>query len=298
MPKVSVIIALYNCADFIEQAIESVLDQTFQDFEIIIVDNCSTDKGFEIIQKYKYNKKISIYQNTENIGMARNWNQAILFSRGEYIKPLCADDFFDKDLLNDYCEILDSYDDVTLVFGSRRMLFPDGVVKELPIYFEGKRNGHEVVSDIIQNQLNPIGEPTTVMFRRKSLNVGLFNTDMHWLTDIDYWLRLCSIGEVYSLPRSYSVFRQSDQQGTVLLRKSGANIAEERNFIYYNYFIRNNSAYSDPKIYRSLIRKHIFNNIRRIDYASAKKYLSIWPFWEKLITQLKVSKYFFLKRMR
>ena len=92
-PIISVLIPLYNAEKFIAQAIESVLNQTFTDFEIIIVDNYSTDRSITIARNYEYDKRVKIFQNSENIGAVRNWNQCMLYASGEYLKFLFADDY-------------------------------------------------------------------------------------------------------------------------------------------------------------------------------------------------------------
>src|SRR6476660_8884800 len=89
--KVSVCIPVYNGDRFIEAAIESVLDQTFKDFEIIIVDNQSTDNTVSLIKKYT-DPRIKFFQNDSNIGLIPNWNMAMSKASGEYIKILPADD--------------------------------------------------------------------------------------------------------------------------------------------------------------------------------------------------------------
>ncbi len=92
-PIVSVLITSYNRAKYIEFAIESVLKQTFQDFEIVISDNCSTDNTMEILKKYTDNPKIRIYQTKENIGQFPNRNYAASLAKGKYLKYVDSDDY-------------------------------------------------------------------------------------------------------------------------------------------------------------------------------------------------------------
>ena len=91
MPKVSVSIPVYNCEAYIGEAIDSVLNQTFKDVEIIVIDNQSTDRTREIVQKYDY-PNVKLIVNDTNLGMLRNWHNALNYATGEYVKILAADD--------------------------------------------------------------------------------------------------------------------------------------------------------------------------------------------------------------
>ena len=91
-PAISVCIPTYErYANVLEQAIESILEQTFADFEIVISDNCSSYDIYQRLSKYK-DGRIRIYKQSENIGMVANFNECIRLSRGRIIKPLCDDD--------------------------------------------------------------------------------------------------------------------------------------------------------------------------------------------------------------
>ena len=87
MPKVSVIIPNYNHAQFLEQRVESVLNQTFQDFEIIFLDDASTDNSKEVFSKYSNHPKIShvIFNETNSGSPFKQWNKGFGLSTGEYI---------------------------------------------------------------------------------------------------------------------------------------------------------------------------------------------------------------------
>ena len=86
MPKVSVIIPNYNHAQFLEQRIQSVLDQTYQDFEIIYLDDASTDNSNEVFAKFANNSRIrAIYNQTNSGSPFKQWNKGIRLAQGEYV---------------------------------------------------------------------------------------------------------------------------------------------------------------------------------------------------------------------
>lgn len=91
-PMVSVLVTSYNRGNYIQDAIESILQQTYKDYEIIISDNCSTDNTLELLEKYKSNPKIIIHQNPTNIGQFLNRNKCAELARGKYLKYVDSDD--------------------------------------------------------------------------------------------------------------------------------------------------------------------------------------------------------------
>jgi len=233
-PKVSVLIPAYNYGHYISEAIDSVLEQTFDDFELIIVDNNSEDNTVELVSEYmKKDSRVSIHVNQENIGMYRNYNQALALASGEYIKFLNADDKFEPTLLEKFVDTLDKYEGISLVT-SKRQYFGDKT-DILEAGFTGEQN-KEVILEKCFKEGNIIGEPTTVMFRRKHLNVGTFNIDLKMFADFDMWIKLLEVGNVYFVDEVLSYFRIHETQGTKYLndeiKKSSVN-----KFQFYNYMV-------------------------------------------------------------
>jgi glycosyltransferase involved in cell wall biosynthesis len=92
LPYVSVLMTAYNREDYINSAIESVLASTFKDFELIIVDDCSSDRTVEIASRYKVDSRVKVYVNEKNLGDYPNRNRAASFALGKYMKYLDSDD--------------------------------------------------------------------------------------------------------------------------------------------------------------------------------------------------------------
>ncbi len=100
MPKVSVIIPVYNASRFLKKTIDSVLNQSFGDFEVVAIDDCSKDDSFKILESYKKrDKRIKVYQNSENIGVAQTRNRGIELAEAEWIAFLDSDDYWAEDKL-------------------------------------------------------------------------------------------------------------------------------------------------------------------------------------------------------
>ncbi|MBR4905171.1 MAG: glycosyltransferase [Selenomonadaceae bacterium] len=153
-PAVSVIIALYNTEKYIGECLDSVLAQTFQNFEVIVVDDCSTDSSYEIAESYapKFNGRLTLVKmekNSGNAGLPRN--KGIMISRGEYIQFLDADDMLTKTALEEMYDLAKKYD-TDVVYCEK--------------YLSAKKSGEDfVISDVCPDKAqvqNPpyVTEPT------------------------------------------------------------------------------------------------------------------------------------------
>ena len=118
MPKVSVIVTLYNYEKYIKECLESVQNQTFQDWECIVVDDCSTDEGPAIVQEFvRKDKRFAAVHALENCGYGACKNKGILASSGEFIRPLDADDKLLPNALEDALKAFEKHPEVSLVHG-------------------------------------------------------------------------------------------------------------------------------------------------------------------------------------
>jgi len=107
--KISVIMPVYNVAKYLEECLDSVLNQTLQSIELIAVDDCSVDGSFEILQKYAASdKRMTVVRNPYNIGAARSRNIGIQLARGKYVAILDSDDFFEPDFLESMFNMAES----------------------------------------------------------------------------------------------------------------------------------------------------------------------------------------------
>ena len=105
-PLVSIIIPVYNASNYLNVTIKTVLDQTYENWELILIDDASTDKSVEIISKYLSNKKIKLLRNNRNMGAALTRNKGVLASKGEYLCFLDADDLWDTEKLSKQVSIM------------------------------------------------------------------------------------------------------------------------------------------------------------------------------------------------
>lgn len=222
-PKISVVIPTYNYAHFLDDAIQSVLTQSFTNFELIISDNHSTDNTDEVVAKYLHDNRVSYFKNDSNLGLVGNWNKCLDYATGDYVKFLCADDKFHPQLLQKFVDVVEEHPTVTLVTTYRQYFGGSSDMAKLP--FTHFQKG----SFIIKNTLSTygwLGEPSAVMFKRNPA-VGYFNPANKWLVDWEMWLRQLAAGDAYIVPEPLAYIRNHESQVTKTVINNYTNYFEE-----------------------------------------------------------------------
>jgi glycosyltransferase involved in cell wall biosynthesis len=216
-PIVTVAIPSYNHGRYIEEAIKSVLKQGFENFELIIVDDGSSDGTREIISKYdRLDPRIKVHFNERNLGMARNWNRCLELARGRYIKLLHSDDLlFSKQALHKQVDALETYPTAVMTCSARCVIDPQSRVIDTwgPIGKAGLYRGREMIRKCLTTNRNLIGEPTVVLFKRDSAQHG-FDERYRQITDLEMWLRLLEHGDLIYLDEPLSAWRNHPLQTT------------------------------------------------------------------------------------
>jgi len=226
-PKVSVCIPVRNGSDFLPLAVDSVLQQSFDDYELIIVDNCSTDGTVKWVQeKLSTAPRIRFYQNATNIGLVGNFNTCLGYAKGEYIKFLCADDLLLPESVKRMSNALDSDSGAALVVGARRLIDAKGTpIATLRYAAENaKVPGVEVINRCLFGK-NYIGEPSAVMFRKKMAQRG-FQESLPQLMDLEMWFHLLEQGPMVNLADEVCAIRRYSGQMSHQNVKSGALIED------------------------------------------------------------------------
>ena len=212
-PLVSVCIPVYNCRSYIRQAIDSVLCQTFRDFELVILDNASTDGTLEIIAQYT-DARIRLIRNRKNLGLEANWNLALQAARGQYVKLLPADDFLYPDCLKQQVEILErpGSERLSLVICARDIVSPMGKRLLSRRFPGGERDigGRDAIRTVVRSGTNLLGEPGGILFRRALLQkTTRFDGRLAYVIDVRLWLQMLLFGDVHVLNTPLCAFRLS-----------------------------------------------------------------------------------------
>ncbi len=126
-PRVSIAICLYNAERFLTQAFDALLAQTYRDFELIVTDNCSTDRTGEICRTYAAcDARIRYHRNASNIGAPKNFNLAFSFARGEYFRWSAGNDLCAPELIERCVEVLDKRPEVVLCYPKTTLVDENG----------------------------------------------------------------------------------------------------------------------------------------------------------------------------
>lgn len=195
MPKVSVLMTNYNGSRYIGSAIESILYQTFTDFECIIVDDNSTDDSWNIIQKYKEkDKRIRCFQNEKNLWISHTRNRLIDLAKGDYYAWLDSDDMAREDRLELQVDFLNKNPEYGIIGSWMTIIDGEGKenwIKKLP-----------VTDDKIRKQWyfrNSLNHPTLMMRKEIVAKTGYYDYKMDGAEDYDYWIRAgthCLLGNI------------------------------------------------------------------------------------------------------
>ena len=223
LPAISVCIPTYNGAKYIAQTIESVLNQTFTDFEIIVSDDGSSDKTLEIVGLFNDPRIVRI-DRLSKVGAEANWNNAVANASASLVKLVCQDDLLYSQCLEVEVETMSKSEnqDVSFCFHLRDFVTPNS--RKLSARRVGysnlqKYSKTEILTKVVRSGGNPIGEPMAVTMRKLSLNsAGKFRGD--YVIDLDMWSKLSDQGSALFIEQHLSAFRISKTSWTSSLKKS------------------------------------------------------------------------------
>jgi glycosyltransferase involved in cell wall biosynthesis len=226
-PPISICIPMRNGADWIDEAIDSVLEQTRGDFELLVVDNASTDRSGEIVERRTLtDERIRLERFEELVSAPRNHNRAVRLARGRLIKFLHADDVLFPDCVERMAALLEANPNVGFVFSRREILLaePDDAAALAWKHRYGSlhsgfgqlgavNNGLELLAQYLptfgrSDYENWIAEPSAVMVRRSCFErVALFSNRMRQSWDLELWLRAMAVYDVGFIDEELVAFR-------------------------------------------------------------------------------------------
>jgi glycosyltransferase involved in cell wall biosynthesis len=220
--RVAIALPVYNASATIAQALESALAQTYEDIEIVVSDNASTDDTVEVVRGYD-DPRIRLHRNRVNVGYHGNMNGSIALCRSPFVKFLHADDALYPRCIERMVEVMERSENVGLVFSRRAIDVPadagPGYQTFREVFEHAYRgfgelavvnDGHALLRRWLEDGLtvNWVGEPSNVMMRRSALqSLGLFNPRMRMLDDLDMWARAMARYDIGFVDEELSVYR-------------------------------------------------------------------------------------------
>lgn len=211
MIKVSIIIPNYNHGKFLEQRLSSVLNQTYQDFEVIILDDASTDGSVEIIKQYKHHPKVSqIIINTENSGSPfKQWKRGIELAKGEYIWVAESDDYNSENFLEESIKYFKQIDETGLVFSKIILIneWGEEIEEKMPLA-NGIHNGTDLLYSSFGSG-NLIVNGSSVVFKKSSIVKKLNELQEFQICgDWFLWNSIASEGKIVFTDTAVSYYRK------------------------------------------------------------------------------------------
>ncbi|MDU8885370.1 glycosyltransferase [Yeosuana sp. MJ-SS3] len=209
MPFFSVITPLYNKEDYIEATIKSVLNQTFDDFEIVIVDDGSTDNSLKILSQIKSSKINILVQENQGPSVARN--KAIANAKGKYIAPLDADDIWREDHLVELKSLIDSFPNAGVFCNNYKVKLNKNLTRNAHFNFDFATS-HLIIPDFFDaNIYNYIASSSSTAFLKSSfIELGGYNTSLRTGQDLDLWIRFALKYEIAFNPKATMIYNNYD----------------------------------------------------------------------------------------
>ncbi len=203
-PLISILMPVYNAGEYLVEAVESILTQTYQNFEFIIIDDASTDNSWDILTTMaKKHKKIRLFRNTTNQGISETTNRAISYAQGDYLARMDADDISLPNRLEKQLSYMKKHADV-VALGTQCMLIDkkNNLIGEKTFPFSAKD-----VYDYIYRFI-PVQHPTLMIARnRLPEDFSFYDQDEKTAEDVQLLFKLFQYGKVENLPDYLFAYR-------------------------------------------------------------------------------------------
>jgi glycosyltransferase involved in cell wall biosynthesis len=267
--RVAICVPSYAAERFLAEALDSVLAQTEQNWEMVIVDDASLDGSFEIAQKYAAaDRRITAMRNPDNLGAAASWSRAVAATSAPFVKLLCCDDAIRPDCLERQLAMFaaDTEGRLGLVAAQRQLIAEDGALIRKRHGLMGlKRSastiGHrELVEAMLRTGTNPLGEPSTVMFRRDALTqAGGFDPQWRYVIDLKAYVEVAKRYSIGLIREPLGVFRVSSTSWSAHLARLQSG--ETRRLFR---LAAHDAGIGRPLLWRGIVAARALQAVRRI----------------------------------
>lgn len=302
---VSVCIPVYNGEKYIATTLESIINQTYRNIEIIVSDNCSTDNSCKIVEEYiKKDSRISLNKNSQNLGYSGNLNKLIEIANGDYVAIYHADDIYEKNIVEEQIKFLTENMDLAGCFTLGKTINEDGKEIKSAFYYNKEIIKTNLIVDLevfIENMCK-VGNmficPTSIIKKEVYKELNGYRMDLKYIEDQDMWTRILEKYKLGIIAKELFNYRIHGKQG------SGYYSSKERqeisvDLLYMKEYLENHNE----------LKIKFENNMNRrisLDYMILAKnavYLNNYENFYKFIIQSRKTsiskkiKYFILQNM-
>lgn len=269
---ISVIVPNYNHAEYLGKRIDTILEQSYQNFEVIILDDCSTDDSRNIIEKYKNHKKISqiIYNETNSGSTFKQWNKGVSVAKGELIWLAESDDFAGPDLLESLKAEFDADPELGIVYcQSNKVNEKNEITGDWHFWTDDldaelfkkrfKMQGKDYVEKFLLYR-NTIPNASAVLFKKKYYQfVGGADEKVLKCSDWMTWIKILLISDIAYIPRHLNNYRYHDNSVIAAAKKDAVNYFLGR----YQIFMRKSL---NTFLKKKTLKQKDLINIRKKNY--------------------------------
>lgn len=278
---ISIVLPVYNGEKYLRESIESVLSQTYSNWELLILDDCSSDESPAIAKEYEAaDRRIHYFRNEQNLQLPRNLNRGFSLAQGEYLTWTSDDNRYRPQALERMAAVLDSDPDVQLVFASCRII--DAAGKEVEYLSVSPRSPDWVVGT---NSVGACFLYTRLVYQQ----IGDYDPDLKLVEDFDYWQRICSRFKAVGMEEILYDYRWHDAALTSTMKKelfhqnlekmllknrpAFGRLSVHQNYLFYRSLNGCRSAQRTSNPYR--LRFQLYRFLNLFGYRVPRKLRSI-----------------------
>ena len=277
-PLISICIPNYNNAKYLDRCIQSALDQTYNNIEIILVDDCSTDDSMSIFRKYE--SQLKLLQNKENRGQPKNTNKCVQLSRGKYLVILHSDDALLPHFASRLVPILERNGDVGMAVGERMEMDESSVPRKIPPFYD--RNciipGEKQAKVFMMTSFLPC----QVLVRRETF-LAAGAVDERHIINLDglLWFKCSLKGDVAYIQDPVCIYRRHHESTTATYNRTINHMKEYHSTLSTMFSIGRNRPYlrrhfgEAKKRVAELTIRYCHDVIEEKNYPLARNFLSL-----------------------
>lgn len=275
-PLVSILIPTYNREDYLGEALNSALNQTYKNIEIIVHDDASTDGTVELLSAYS-DPRLKVIRTENNHGMIGGWNYIVKQAKGIYIKFLASDDLLEPKCVEKLVAAAENNPRAALITCQRKFIDGDShMVKKMGFAKKSTVTDGRIQAKWILTTLreNKIGEPSAVLYpSRLVIRAGEYDSRFSQFADFEYWIRLLAHGDLVYLHDPLCSFRLHEGANTASAIRDGRFITETFALIAKYYSPRQQAGKDrnfvkifglTPQDYKKVIRVKILDILKNI----------------------------------